>query len=50
MMGLGYGVLQGLAEEGGWEKISVSEPQLYLPGNAECSNKFKVIYSVFHRR
>ena len=41
------GVLQGLEDEGVWEKISISEPQLYLPGNAEFSDKIKVIYSVF---
>lgn len=44
------GVLQGLEAAGLWEKISVSEPQLYLPGNAEFSDKIKVIYSVFRRR
>ncbi|MEE8302716.1 MAG: class I SAM-dependent methyltransferase [Candidatus Tectomicrobia bacterium] len=44
------GVLQGLEDEGVWEKISVSEPKLYLPGNEEFSDKIKVIYSVFRRR
>ena len=41
------GVLRGLEAEGLWEKVSVSEPQLYLPGNTEFSDQIKVIYSVF---
>lgn len=40
-------VIQRLQDEGKWEKISVSEPQLYLPGHEEFSDKIKVIYCVF---
>jgi predicted TPR repeat methyltransferase len=30
-----------------WEKVSVSDPQLYLPGHEEFADKIKVIYCVF---
>ena len=40
------GVMQTLADEGLWTPISVSEPQAYLPGNADYADKVKVIYCV----
>lgn len=38
------GVMQTLAAEGVWTPVSVSEPQAYLPGNADFADKVKVIY------
>lgn len=38
------GVMQTLADEGLWTPVSVSEPQAYLPGNADYADKVKVIY------
>jgi predicted TPR repeat methyltransferase len=39
-------VMQTLADEGVWTPVSVSEPQAYLPGNADYADKVKVIYCV----
>ena len=36
--------MQTLADEGLWTPVSVSEPQAYLPGNADYADKVKVIY------
>ena len=38
------GVMQTLADEGLWTPVSVSEPQAYLPGNADFADQVKVIY------
>lgn len=38
------GVMQTLADEGLWTPVSVSEPQAYLPGNADYADRVKVIY------
>ena len=38
------GVMQTLADEGLWTPVSVSEPQAYLPGNADYADNVKVIY------
>ena len=38
------GAMQTLADEGLWTPASVSEPQAYLPGNADYADKVKVIY------
>ena len=38
------GVMRTLADEGLWTPVSVSEPQAYLPGNADYADKVKVIY------
>lgn len=38
------GVMQTLADEGAWTPVSVSEPQPYLPGNADFADRVKVIY------
>lgn len=38
------GVMQTLADEGVWTPVSVSEPQAYLPGNADYADQVKVIY------
>ena len=38
------GVMQTLTDEGLWTPVSVSEPQAYLPGNADYADKVKVIY------
>lgn len=40
------GVMQTLADEGLWTPVSVSEPQAYLPGNADYADSVKVIYCV----
>ena len=40
------GVMQTLADEGIWTPVSVSEPQVYLPGNADYADNIKVIYCV----
>jgi predicted TPR repeat methyltransferase len=40
-------ILQNLEEEGVWQRISVSSPQPYLPGEKEFADKIKVIYCVF---
>ena len=40
------GVMQMLAAEGVWTPVSISEPQAYLPGNADFADKVKVIYCV----
>ena len=37
-------VMQTLAKEGLLTRISVSEPQAYLPGNADYADQVKVIY------
>ena len=39
--------LQALEDEGLWEKILVSEPRPYLPGNADYGDKIHVIYCAF---
>ena len=39
-------VMQTLEEEGIWTPLSVSEPQAYLPGNADYADHVKVIYCV----
>ena len=38
--------MQTLADEGTWTPVSVSEPQVYLPGNADYADNVKVIYCV----
>ena len=38
------GVMQTLADDGLWTPVSVSEPQAYLPGNADYADRVKVIY------
>ena len=38
------GVMQTLADEGLWTPVSVSEPQAYLPGNADFADRVRVIY------
>ena len=38
------GVMQTLADEGLWTPLSVSEPQAYLPGNADFADQVKVVY------
>ena len=38
------GVMQTLADEGLWTPVSVSDPQAYLPGNADYADAVKVIY------
>ena len=38
------GVLETLADEGLLTRVSVSEPQAYLPGNADYTDTVKVIY------
>ena len=38
------GVMQTLADEGLWTPVSVSEPQAYLPGNADFADQVKVVY------
>lgn len=43
------GVIQRLEHDRMWEPISVSEPQLYLPGNVDFADKIKVIYCVCRR-
>ena len=40
------GVMQTLADEGIWAPVSVSEPQVYLPGNADYADNVKVVYCV----
>lgn len=40
------GAMQTLADEGTWTPVSVSEPQVYLPGNADYADNVKVIYCV----
>ena len=40
------GVMQTLADAGIWTPVSVSEPQVYLPGNADYADNIKVIYCV----
>lgn len=37
-------VMQTLTDEGLWTPVSVSEPQAYLPGNADYADNVKVIY------
>ncbi len=39
-------VLAKLQDEGLWETISVSEPQLYLPNNDDFADRIRVIYIV----
>ncbi len=41
-----HGVLAALEDEGLWETILVSEPQLYLPNNDDFSDRIRVIYIV----
>ena len=38
------GVMQTLADAGLWTPVSVSEPQAYLPGNADFADRVRVIY------
>ena len=38
------GVMQALADEGLLTRLSVSEPQAYLPGNTDYADTVKVIY------
>ncbi|MEM7031347.1 MAG: class I SAM-dependent methyltransferase [Chloroflexota bacterium] len=40
-------VLKSLEDDGTWQQISISEPQLYLPGNEYFTDQIKVIYCVF---
>ena len=40
-------VFDALEKDQVWTKVSVSEPQPYLPGNEEYSDKINVIYGVF---
>ena len=42
--------LQALEDEGVWEKILVSEPRPYLPGNADYGDQIRVIYCAFRVR
>lgn len=40
------GILARLQDEGLWETISVSEPQLYLPNHDDFADRIRVIYIV----
>lgn len=42
-----YAITRELETEGRWEKILVSDPQPYLPGNEDFADRIHVVYFVY---
>jgi predicted TPR repeat methyltransferase len=42
-----YSIVDGIEADGRWEKVLVSDPQPYLPGNEDFADKIHVVYFVY---